>query len=200
MIAMLKGAVGERDAGRVVLFVGGVGYEVFAPNRTIEKWAQASDDVVVHVHTHVQEDAISLFGFDGAEARDAFRLLLTVSGVGPKMALAALDALTVDALARAVEQGDVATLSKVKGIGSKTAQKVAIDLKGKLRASFAIKAAPAAAPKVGDPLPLALEKLGYSRSEIMRAVEALAQRGVAADEPVATRLRAALQVLSGGAS
>lgn len=201
MIARLTGALVDREGNRGVLDVRGVGYEVFAPAATLERWAAAREDVVAHVHTHVAEEVFALYAFESDVARRAFGVLLGVSGIGPKVALAALDGLSPGDLAQAVEAGDVATLSRVKGVGKKTAQRMVIDLKGKLPAEFPVRsAAGGAAPPPDDALPLALQRLGYSRAEIARATEALQARGVGPDQPIAARLRAALAALSGSAS
>lgn len=199
MIARLVGTLVDREGTRGILDVSGVGYEVFATSRAFEGWEGHEEPVVVHVSTQVREDAIQLFGFPTALDRTAFQVLISVSGVGPKMALATLDALSVDDLASACERDDVATLSRIPGVGKKTAQRLALELKGKLPVSFAptspartpVKRAPA------DPLPLALARLDYGKSEIDRALAALAEQGLPPDAPTADRLRAAIRVLSG---
>lgn len=198
MIAWLKGRPRFRDPSRCVLDVGGVGYEVWAPERSLDGWFR-QDEVEVHVVTHVREDAITLYGFSDPSERSAFTTLQTVAGVGPKLALATLDALTVGELGRAIDNEDLGTLCKVGGVGKKTAQRLALELKGKIAGALVVgppvKAAP---PPAADALPLALERLGYSRAEIARAQEALAAHGIASDAPVAERLRAALKLLYGG--
>lgn len=196
MIALLRGELYARDGNRAVIDVGGVGYEVFAPQRALDVWQRAQDAVVAHVSTQVREDAITLYGFASPVDRHAFQVLMSVSGIGPKLALACLDALAVESLVRAVENDDVATLSRIPGVGKKTAQRLALELKGKLPVAFEPAAAPlAAAPVAEDTLALALVRLGYSRAEIERARQGLADAGLAADAPVAERLRAALKLL-----
>jgi len=196
VIAMLTGRLVDRDGPRGILDVSGVGYEVFASGQVMDAWA-GSELVVAHIYTQVSEDTLALYGFATADQRRAFVTLLSVKGVGPKVALAALDAFEPDALARAVEEGDIAALSRIKGVGKRTAQRMALELKGKLPVTFTVSAVkrPAAA---ADALPLALDRLGYSKAEIARAAAALEAKGIGPDEPVPTRLRAALAVLSGG--
>lgn len=200
MIAYLRGRPRFREPSRFVLDVLGVGYEVWATERGLDDWFRSPDaEVEVHVVTHVREDAITLYGFSVPAERSAFNALQTVAGVGPKLALAALDTLTVGDLGRAIDAEDLTTLCRISGVGKKTAQRIALELKGKIAVPFTVgaptKAAPPSAP---DALPLALERLGYSRAEIVRAQEALQASGVAADAPVSERLRAALKILYGG--
>ncbi len=197
MIAMLRGKLVARDGSRGVVDVNGVGWEVFATTRALESW-EGADEAVVHVSTQVREDAIQLFGFSTATERKAFEIVLGVDGFGPKMALAALDGLQLPELHRAIEADDVRTLSRIPGVGAKKAQRLALELKGKLPVDFAV-AAGAARTKVvveEDKLALALAQLQYGKSEIDRARAALAEQGLA-EAPLEERVRAALRVLAG---
>ncbi len=196
MIALLTGRLVEREGSRGILDVRGVGYEIFAATGTLDSWVESDSDVVAHIYTQVSEDTLSLYGFEGGEQRRAFVTMLGVSGVGPKVALAALETMPVSDLAQACDSGNIAALSRIKGVGKKTAQRMALELKGKLPTTFSVNS-PAKAPVAGDQLPLALDRLGYSKAEISRAMSALAAQGVGDDEPVPQRLRAALAVLSG---
>lgn len=197
MIARLVGTLVDVDGNRGILDVHGVGWEIFAPTQALATWLAADAPVTVHVSTQVREDAILLYGFPTAVERQAFTVLLGVSGIGPKLALACLEALTVDELARAAEADDVVALTRISGVGKKTAQRLALELKGKLPASFE-PTAPARTPArpAPDPLALALAQLDYGRSEIDRAVLTVEQRGLAS-APLDARLRAAIQILSG---
>jgi Holliday junction DNA helicase RuvA len=198
LIAMLKGAVAHHEGTRAILDVRGVGYEVFAPSRSIEAW-RGEDEVTVWVATRVREDAFQLFGFADDIERQAFDVLTSVTGVGPKMALAALDTLTVDELVRAVETDDHRSLCKVAGVGKKKAQRLALELKGKLPVGFTPTAGgrPPRPVTPDDPLPLALAQLDYGKSEIDRARAALEEQGLGEDQPLQARLQAALRYLSG---
>ena len=200
MIGRLRGRWVTEGSGQGIVDVGGVGYEVFAPVRAILAW-EGDDEVVVHVRTQVREDAITLFAFAEPVDRDAFDVLLTVTGVGPRMALAALDTLTVAELSRAVAADDVQMLSSIPGIGRKKAQRLALELKGKLPSPLdeAIRS-PGRPRAPADDLPLALAQLQYGKTEIDRALAGLAELGVAADAPLQERLAAALRVLAGGTS
>lgn len=193
MIARLRGEVVERGPGWLVVDVAGVGYEVLVPARVGES---ARDTVTLLVHTAVREDAITLYGFATTEEKSAFVALTGVSGIGPKLGLACLSGLTVDALARALNAGDIRTLSAVPGIGKKTAERLILELKGKLVAS----ALPAggvavAAPRSDDTLPLALAQLGYKRAEIDLALSHLADLGKST-APLPERVQLSLARLS----
>lgn len=198
MIAMLKGSLVHHHHNRGIIDVNGVGYEVHATSSALESWAIAGS-VQVHVSTQVREDAITLYAFDGDGERSSFLALISVQGVGPKMALAALESLGVDELASAVATDDVRTLSRIPGVGKKMAQRLALDLKGKLQASFAATTRNPSREQPADPLPLALARLGYTKSEIDRAQDGLQAAGILPEADVGERLRHALKVLSGNA-
>lgn len=196
MIAMLTGELVHQSANRGILDVNGVGYEVFATSHTLGRWQEA-EQVRAFVSTQVREDAITLYGFEDDAERSTFLALLTVSGVGPKVALGALDALGVDGLASAVAGDDVRALCRIPGVGKKTAQRLALELKGKISATFSPTPTPAAKAAPADPLPLALAQLGYKKSEIDQALAALDAAGVAIETDTGERLRHALKTLSG---
>ena len=187
------------EPGQGVLDVGGVGYLIHAPSRALQDWSGGPDDVVVHVSTQVREDAITLFGFPSMVERDAFEVLLGVTGVGPKMALSALEALRVEDLQRAVEADDVTTLARIPGVGKKKAQRLALELKGKLPVGFDVQPSGPRPRQVdpGDDLPLALARLDYRKTEIDRALAGLEARGLGPDQPLQARLKAALEILAG---
>ncbi len=195
MIARLRGEVVERGAGWLVVDVNGVGYEVLVPVRVAEA---TRDSVTLSVYTAVREDAITLYGFANSDEKAAFESLIGVSGIGPKLGLACLSGLTVDALARAINGGDVRTLSAVPGIGKKTAERLILELKGKLSGGTAsVGGGVGPAPKADDPLPLALAQLGYKRAEIELALSNLAELGKS-EAPLPERIQLSLQRLSRG--
>lgn len=190
----------SESAGQGIVDVNGVGYEVHAPSRAILEW-DGEAEVTVHVRTQVREDAITLYGFADSNDRQAFDVLLTVTGVGPRMALAALDTLTVAEIARAVQADDVLSLASIPGIGRKKAQRLALELKGKLPSVVEGGGPVPVRPRAPtDELPLALAQLQYGKTEIDRALAGLAQLEVPTDAPLQERLAAALRVLSGGPS
>lgn len=131
MIAYLRGRVLELSPGRVVLEVGGVGYELQLPLSAFSQ-LQGQAEASLHVHTYLRQDQLVLFGFTSAVERDVFRLLLGVAGVGPRMALALLSGLPPAELAAAVEAGRWQSLAQAPGVGRRTAERVVVELKGKL--------------------------------------------------------------------
>ena len=200
MIARLVGTLVDRGSGWGIVDVNGVGYEIFSPSRTLDGWSGGDEAITVHVSTQVREDSITLYAFATRTDRDAFQTLLGVSGIGPKIALATLDTFDVEGLAQAVATDDVLSLSKISGVGKKSAQRMALELKGKLAVDFV--PATAAAKKAAkrqpdDMLPLALARLDYGKSEIDRAMKGLAAQGLTPDAPLQERLSAALRILSG---
>lgn len=132
MIAMLTGRIAAKSTTHVVLDVGGVGFSVAMSTASIATLPAEGDEVTVHTHLHVREDELALFGFESAEEKGLFEQLITVSGVGPKVALSVLSSLSPAAFADAVATEDVARLSTVPGIGRKTAQRMILDLKDRL--------------------------------------------------------------------
>ena len=132
MIAFLEGEVVDKGAGRVVLDVGGVGYELIVPTSVLAAMPAVGARARVHTRMVVREDSMTLYGFASPDERELFDLLTGVTGVGPKVALAFLSSLTPDALRRAVVAGDADALTVVPGVGKKVAQRVVLDLRDKL--------------------------------------------------------------------
>lgn len=194
MIARLRGEVADVAPGRLTVDVHGVGYDVQVPRRLSEV-TRVGEALTLHVHTDVREDAILLFGFASAAEKAAFLQLVTVQQVGPRIALSALDTLTVPDLARAIEGNDLRALSAIPGVGRKTAERLVLELRGKLAWSPAAAATATARPPADDALPLALAQLGYKRTEIDLAVARIADQGLA-DRPLPERVAAALRIFS----
>lgn len=195
MIAMLRGRPAHRAADVVVLDVGGVGYQVYAPPALITS-LPADRDSTLHISTIVREDAFLLYGFASPEARDTFDLLRGVNGVGPRIALSILATITHDELTTAIAKGDTRTLCRAPGVGKKLAERLCLELENKLPRIF-LPTGPGATPAPPapeDPLPLALARLEYKKSEIdaVLANESVPRFGAASVED---RLRAALAVL-----
>jgi Holliday junction DNA helicase RuvA len=180
MIGWLRGrVVAEEPTGALLVAVNGVGYEVNAPLGTAGRAHVEGGELELFVHTHVREDALDLFGFASELERRTFRVLLGVPNVGPKTALGVLSALSVTELGRAVHAGDLARLSKVPGIGKKTAERFVLELKDKLPAMVTDDpAAPPRAPASDAKLRLmsALTNMGYKASEAERAVDGLGSK------------------------
>ena len=203
MIGRLTGKVVSQEAdGGVVLDVAGVGYELAVPLGTLGRLrVDDSGRVTLWVHTHVREDALALFGFADETERGAFRALLAVSNVGPKIAVAVLGALPAAELARAVARRDLAAMTAVPGVGKKIAERLLLELRDKLPLS-STSSAPAAtvAPPNGAPgsgserLRSALTGMGFKPSEAERAAAVVVERDDGA--PLEDMLRVALAVLA----
>ena len=198
MIAHLTGEVIEWQENRLVVDVNGVGYETLSPLSSTAQVRQG-DTISLHVHTLVREDALILYGFVSRAERDMFLLLIGVSQVGPKVALAALSTLPLADLSIAIQREDVTQIAKIPGVGKKTASRMALELKDKV-IGVAVPAAQmaqgAAIPAVGGPMKdavSALVNLGYSKAKAETAISAL---GADADTPVEVLIRQALGALS----
>jgi Holliday junction DNA helicase RuvA len=170
MIASLEGTAAAVYPDHVVVVVGGVGYKVFVPRSTII--VSAGESVHLHTEMIVREDAITLFGFGTLAERDTFIRLITVSGVGPKLALAILGTMSIDSLRNAVSSGQPELLTRVPGIGKKVAEKIVFELKDKFKGADGLISAGAASDVNKDVLD-ALISFGYSISEATAALEAL---------------------------
>lgn len=187
MIGRLRGTVAGKYGDRVVLDVSGVGYEVAVTPQTIADLPTIGDEAVLHTHLHVREDTMALFGFATEDERNLLRMLLGVSGVGPKVALAILGTLTPEALRVAVVTEDAQALTQVPGIGKRSAQKLMLELRPKLDLPDAgLPSMGGSAAEVRE----ALEGLGYQAAEIHEVM-----RDVDASLPVEDLLRLALQDL-----
>lgn len=183
MIASLTGVLREKDARRpqrVVVDVNGVGYEVWAPLFTIYALGDAGARVSLHIHTHVREDALQLFGFATELEQSLFERLISVSGVGPKLALAVLSGVEPADLVRAIRGNDLAKLTAIPGVGKKTAERLVVDLKDRLKHDE-IGGGPAAVAPAGDSVRedvlSALGNLGYQRATAEKAADRVFGRG-----------------------
>ncbi|MFC1843803.1 Holliday junction branch migration protein RuvA [Thermodesulfobacteriota bacterium] len=132
MISCLKGELFHKSAEKVTILVNGVGYEVFLSSTSLEKLPHLGEEVFLHTFTHVREDTLILFGFADTDEKEMFLLLINVSGVGPKLALAILSGIRPVDLARAVATKDVTRLTGLSGVGKKTAERLCLDLKDKV--------------------------------------------------------------------
>ena len=205
MITFLQGKLVEALPTRVTVNVNGVGYEVLTPLGTLGRCARDGDGrVTLQVHTHVREDAIVLFGFSDDRERMAFRVLTSVAGVGPKIAVGILGALPSSELVVAVARGDVKRLQSVPGVGKKIAERLALELKDKLASGVLAQSPGSAVPFVGPassgparapmrPLVDALLRLGFKPIEAERAAADLRGRE---GEPLDVLVREALRVLT----
>jgi Holliday junction DNA helicase RuvA len=178
MIAYVEGTLSEKAIGRAIVDVGGVGYDLAISLSTYEDLPRVGTRVRLLTHTHLRDDSMRLFGFSTREEIDLFRLLLAVPGVGPKIALGILSALRPPAFRSAVAAGDVAGLSRVPGIGKKSAERLVVELRSKVaEGSAVLPGAPLPAEGVAGEARRALEALGFKTDQAARAVtRALAHR------------------------
>lgn len=193
MIAHLKGTLIDKAPNRVVLETGGVGYGVTIPVSTFVRLGEVGEPAALLIHTHLTDDALTLYGFASAEERDMFLKLIGISGIGPKLALNVLSGIAPGDLEEAVRRTDVARLTMVPGIGKKTALRIAMELQDKLEKKEKILAG-RAAPERED-LVSALLNMGFRRTEVDRAVD-LACGGLPADAGFEKLLRACLKRLA----
>lgn len=188
MIATLRGEIAQVEENALVLEVGGVGLRVFVP-ASVRSRSRAGDALLLYTHLVVREDALILYGFESQQERELFNILLGVDGVGPKVALSVLSTMTIDSIQRAVFADEADVLSRVPGVGKKTAQKMALHLKDKLKPMDALATMAAMNDKDSEVL-AALTALGYSVVEAQAAIQALPKD---APDDTEERLRLALQ-------
>lgn len=190
MIGRLHGKLIEKTPPQVLVDVGGVGYEVDVPMSTFCNLPAEGSEITLLTHFIVREDAQLLYGFATAAERQTFRALIRISGVGPRIALAVLSGMSTQDLADAVEQGNATLLTRVPGIGKKTADRLVLELKGKLAGNACAPAGGAASAAQADILS-ALMALGYSEREAQASVRALP-----AEVTVSEGIRLALKALA----
>lgn len=132
MIAYIRGVLDSKEPELAIIDVGGIGYEVFVPLSTYQKLPPVGSQVKLHTHHHIREDAANLYGFLSVDEKDVFELVLTISGIGAKAALNILSFMTVNDFRLAIAQGDLKTLTKIPGIGKKTAERMVLELRDKV--------------------------------------------------------------------
>ena len=179
MIAQLTGRIARKEPQEAVIDVGGVGYRVTIPLSTFYRLGTDGDTITLRVHTHLREDTIALFGFATAGEHDLFEKLITVANVGPKLAVNILSGIETDELVQALRGSDLARLTRIPGVGRKTAERLVLELKDKMPKAGAAPApgAPADGGAEREDVLSALVHLGYSRAEAERAVERATREG-----------------------
>ena len=195
MIGFLQGRVAGRTGDGCFIDVGGVGYRLLCSTRTLSALPAEDEPVKLFTHTHVREDVLALFGFHSEAEQRIFELLIGVSGVGPKVALAVCSAFSPEDLRRALITDDVPGISSVPGIGKKTAQRIVLDLKEKM--SLPDLEIVGTGPETVSRARSALENLGYSAGEVRAALNELT---VTDDDRVEDVVRNALKALAGDGS
>jgi Holliday junction DNA helicase RuvA len=175
MIAQLRGTLADKRPNQVLVDVGGVGYLVHIPVSTFYALGDLHSNVTLLIHTQVREDAISLYGFLSSREKHLFELLISASGVGPVLALKILSGMSVDDLVPAVRSGDLVRLTRIPGVGRKTAERMVVELRDKLAAMETPEQARQPVTTTGgeDEVVFALTNLGYDRSVAEKAVEAV---------------------------
>ena len=196
MIGRLTGRLAAKAPDGVLLDVGGVGYLVHIPLSTFYDLPEAESPASLWIHTHVREDTLALYGFLTERERSLFLLLMSVAGIGPRVALTVLSGIPPAELVDALRQQDVRRLVAVPGVGKKTAERMVLELAEKVVAFAAEAPAGAPAAVASEDVVSALTNLGYRRPEAERAVEAIARGGAPAD--FGDYLKAALKRLTGG--
>ncbi len=181
MIAALTGRLLEKRPNRIVLDVHGVGYEVHVPLSTFYQMSELGDEITLQIHTHVREETLALFGFSSDLELVVFEHLISVSGVGPRLALTALSGLEPPVLVRAVRNGDIASLMGIPGVGKKTAERLVLELKDRLPVSESVSQPGEVASTGTDDLRgdvlSALLNLGYHRPLAEKAISASLEEG-----------------------
>ena len=196
MIAVLRGHLLEKHPSRLIVDVHGVGYDVQVPVSTFYQAGEPGNAVTLRIHTHVREDQIALFGFATSLEHDLFERLIAVNGIGPKLALSVLSGIESADFIRAVEQGDVTRLTRIPGVGRKTAERMTLELRDRLPKVDA--AAPAAVTAPGSPrgdVVSALVNLGYQASAVDKALDAV-MKDATAEATFEDLLRRALRHLA----
>jgi Holliday junction DNA helicase RuvA len=175
MIAHLRGTILAKHPNQAIVETHGVGYDVVISVPTYSEMPAAGAEVALHIHTHVREDALSLYGFLRLEEKRLFEKLLTVSGIGPKLAITILSGMPADEMTGAIRGGDVARLTRIPGIGKKTAERMVLELRDKLSAVTGVAEIAAQTSPVEEDVISALVNLGYQRPVAEKAL--LASRG-----------------------
>lgn len=198
MIAHLRGKLLAKHPNQAIVETGGVGYDVTISVPTFSDLAAIGSEVALHIHTHVREDIIALYGFLRSAEKRLFEKLITVSGIGPKLAITILSGMAADEMVNAIRGNDIARLTRIPGIGKKTAERMVLELRDKLTVEKAgeMAAAPATSPVEEDVLS-ALMNLGYQRAAAEKALAAVSRNGKSGETaPFDALFREALAVLS----
>src|SRR5277367_4706880 len=201
MIAHLRGRLLSKTPNQAIVECAGVGYDVTISVATFSALPGENAEAALHIHTHVREDQIALFGFSQTQEKRLFEKLLTISGIGPKLAITVLSGIDASRLVTAIRSGDHATLTRIPGIGKKTAERVVLELKDKLDdLAVSIPATAggehhSAAGQAGDDALSALVNLGYARPIAQKAIETAITKDSDAARDFETLFRAAMAAI-----
>ena len=198
MIGFLRGRIADKQPNTLIVDVQGVGYEVHVPLSTFYDAGDAGAEITLRIYTHVREDALQLYGFITDLERQLFERLISVSGIGPKLAIAVLSGMEPRDLLACVQRGDVARLTSIPGVGKKTSERIVLELKDRLAqlpgAAQAIAPAANGSDRVRTDLLSALQNLGYHRPQAEKAIDATLQ--TMSDPTFEQALKAALRELT----
>jgi Holliday junction DNA helicase RuvA len=195
MIAHLRGRILSKQPGQVVVEAGGVGYDVTISVPTFTALPAEGAETALHIHTQVREDLIALFGFINLAEKRLFERLITVTGVGPKLAVTILSGLSTETTVAAIRGHDHAMLTRIPGVGKKLAERLVLELKDKLEDMAAAPSATVSAGPAADDVLSALVNLGYQRPAALKAIESAIEKNKAARESFDELFRAALQLI-----
>lgn len=193
MFAYIKGSLEIKSTNYVVIEAGGIGYKIYMSTKSIGTIGNVGENVKVHTHYHVREDDISLYGFNTAEELRMFEILISVSGVGVKSALTMLSDISPASFAMAVISDDVTRLTKVPGVGKKTAQRLILELKDKLKSEDIsgeeISKTDIKEDKIDNDAIIALQVLGYNKKEIEQVLEKIDTKDLTVEDTIKTALK-----------
>jgi len=197
LIGYLKGTLVEKQPPRLIIDVNGIGYEVEAPMSTFYQLPATGSPVTLHTHLHVREDAHQLFGFATQSERSLFRDLIRISGVGAKLALSVLSGISADDFVATVQAGDATTLTRLPGIGKKTAERLIMEMRDRYADTALLPRGPEGAPGVpqdtGQEAFSALIALGYKPAEATRLLKSIDGEGLSSEELIRKALQNAVQ-------
>ena len=194
MFAYIKGTLEEKSTNYVVIDVGGIGYKIFMSIKAIEKLCEVGELVKVYTHYHVREDNISLYGFSTNEELRMFELLISVSGIGAKSAIAILSEIAPSSFALAIISNDVSQLTKISGIGKKTAARIILELKDKLKTDEAVEKTEEITEAITEnnkdsEVIAALQVLGYTRKEIEKVLGKIDRQNLSIEDIIKQSLK-----------
>lgn len=195
MIAHLRGRLFSKQPGQAVVEAGGVGYDVTISVPTFTALPAEGGEVSLYIHTHVREDTLALFGFGQRDEKRLFERLITVSGVGPKLAITILSGLNPERTVAAIRAQDHATLTRIPGVGKKLAERLVVELKDKLEDMAVAPAAVVSAGPAAEDVLSALTNLGYQRPAAQKAIEAAVAKDKSLGGDFDALFRAALKVI-----
>ena len=202
MIALINGKIAAKGISNVVVDIQGVGYRIFIPLTTFYELPEEGQQVTLHVHTHVKQDAINLFGFYTMQERDLFQLMISVSGIGPRIAMNILSGITAHELLKAISSGDLGKLTSVPGVGRKMAERMILELKEKVSKKMSMEKLPAADDRqknnevINEDVLSALVNLGYKNNMAKDALDKVRQISVE-DLTLDQLLKKTLKILAG---